>query len=40
MQTGWNKISGKNYYMYSDGTMAANTKIDGISLGSDGAAIK
>jgi glucan-binding YG repeat protein len=39
MVTGWKKIDEKWYYFYSDGSMAANTTIDGIQIGSDGAAI-
>jgi glucan-binding YG repeat protein len=39
MLTGWQTIDGKDYYFYSDGVMAANTTIDGRTLGPDGAAI-
>jgi hypothetical protein len=39
MITGWKEIDEKWYYFYSDGSMAANTTIDGIQIGSDGAAI-
>ena len=34
---GWKQIDGKWYYFYTDGTMAANTTIDGYTIGSDGA---
>ena len=34
---GWKQIDGKYYYFYSDGSMAANTIIDGRKIGSDGA---
>lgn len=37
MQTGWATVSGKKYYFGSDGKMAANTVINGIYLGADGA---
>ena len=40
MQTGWIKVDGKKYYLYSDGSMAVNTTINGIYLGSDGAATR
>lgn len=39
MLTGWQSINGKWYYFYSDGKMAANTKIQGYKLGSTGAMI-
>lgn len=35
--TGWKQIGGKWYYFYPDGSMAADTKIDGYEIGSDGA---
>lgn len=35
--TGWSQIGGKWYYFNSDGYMAHDTKIDGYTLGSDGA---
>ena len=35
--TGWKQIGGKWYYFYVDGTMAADTKIDGYEIGPDGA---
>ena len=34
---GWKQIDGKYYYFYSDGSMAANTMINGRKIGSDGA---
>ena len=34
---GWKQISGKWYYFYADGSMAANTEIDGYQIGPDGA---
>lgn len=37
--TGWRQIDGKRYYFYSNGYMAHDTKIDGLSLGADGAQI-
>ena len=37
MSRGWKQIDGKWYYFYTDGTMAANTTIDGYTIGSDGA---
>jgi glucan-binding YG repeat protein len=41
MQTGWIKdVSGKYYYLYSNGAMAYNTTIGGYRLGSNGAWIK
>lgn len=41
MQTGWIKdVSGKYYYLYSNGDMAYNTTIGGYRLGSNGAWIK
>ena len=40
MKTGWIEVDGKKYYLYSNGVMAVNTTINGIKLGSDGAAIK
>lgn len=36
---GWRQIDGKRYYFNSNGYMAHDTKIDGLSLGSDGAEI-
>lgn len=39
MQTGWQLVNGKWYYLYPDGRMAANTAIDGWTLGPDGALI-
>ena len=39
MTTGWATIGGNKYYFYPDnGTMAVNTTIDGVYLGSDGIA--
>ena len=35
--TGWKQIGGKWYYFFPDGSMAADTKIDGYELGPDGA---
>ncbi|WP_315069609.1 hypothetical protein [uncultured Clostridium sp.] len=41
METGWVRdISGKYYYLNSNGTMAHDTTIDGYQIGSDGAWIK
>lgn len=37
---GWQWIDGKCYYFYSDGSMAANTIIDGYKVGADGAWIQ
>ena len=34
---GWRQIGGKWYYFYADGSMAANTEIDGYQIGPDGA---
>ena len=40
MVTGWYEMSPAFwYYFYEDGTMAADTVIDGYRLGSDGARI-
>ena len=36
---GWKQIDGKWYYFYADGQMAANTTIEGRTLGPDGAEI-
>ena len=36
MLPGWGKLVKKVYYFYSDGSMAANTTIDGFRLGKDG----
>ena len=33
----WKQIDGKWYYFYADGSMAANTKVDGYEIGADGA---
>lgn len=33
---GWKQIGGKWYYFYPDGSMAADTKIDGYEIGPDG----
>lgn len=35
--TGWKQVAGKWYYLYADGSMAINTKIDGYEVGPDGA---
>lgn len=35
--TGWKQVDGKWYYLYADGSMAINTKIDGYEVGPDGA---
>lgn len=35
--TGWKQMDGKWYYLYADGSMAINTKIDGYEVGPDGA---
>lgn len=41
MWTGWiDDENGKLYYLYENGVMAANTTIDGITLGADGAAVE
>jgi hypothetical protein len=37
MKTGWIKYDDKSYYLNSDGSMAHDTTIDGLTLGSDGA---
>lgn len=37
MKTGWIKYDGKSYYLNSDGSMAHDTTIDGLTVGSDGA---
>lgn len=37
MKTGWHKVNNSWYYFYSDGSMAANTSIDGYTLGTNGA---
>ena len=34
---GWKQIDGKWYYFCADGSMAANTKVDGYEIGADGA---
>lgn len=34
---GWKQIDGKWYYFCADGSMAANTKVDGYEVGADGA---
>lgn len=38
MQTGWVQVGGLWYYFYSDGSMAANTVVEGRTLGPSGAA--
>ena len=35
--TGWKQLESKWYYFYADGSMAANTEIDGYQIGPDGA---
>ena len=35
--TGWKQLESKWYYFYADGSMAANTEIDGYQIGLDGA---
>lgn len=40
MSIGWILNGGKYYYLYSDGSMASNTTINGYKLGNDGAWIK
>ena len=37
MKTGWIKYDVKSYYLNSDGSMAHDTTIDGLAVGSDGA---
>ncbi|MBQ3802861.1 MAG: hypothetical protein II845_04110 [Oscillospiraceae bacterium] len=37
MLTGWQTIDGVWYYFYADGTMAANTTIDGYTIDGSGA---
>ena len=39
LQTGWQKISGKYYYLGTDGKMAVNTTVDGVEIGADGVAV-
>ena len=34
---GWTQIDGKWYYFYVDGSMAANTKVDGYEVDANGA---
>ena len=36
MKTGWILYGGKWYYLYSSGSMAENTTIDGYVIDSDG----
>lgn len=40
MQTGWIQVNGKSYYLDGSGAMAANTVVDGRTLGPDGAALQ
>ena len=40
MQTGWITVNEKNYYLHSDGSMAADTTVSGRILGADGAEIR
>ena len=40
MLTGWITVEGKNYFLYSDGSMAADTTVSGRQLGADGAEIR
>ena len=37
MRYGEQKIDGKWYYFYADGSMAVSTKVDGYEVGADGA---
>lgn len=37
MLTGWQALNGQWYYLYPSGEMAANTTVEGYTLGSDGA---
>lgn len=37
MSTGWLSANGTWYYFYSDGSLAANTTINGFAVGADGA---
>lgn len=39
MLTGWQTISGKKYYFKTNGRMATNTTVDGITIGPDGVAV-
>ena len=34
---GWKEIGGREYYFYGDGSMAADTTVDGKTVGADGA---
>lgn len=40
MKTGWVQDGSKWYFMWSDGSMASNTVVDGYTLGSDGALVQ
>lgn len=40
MKMGWVLDRGKWYYLYADGRMASNTKIQGYKLGADGEWIR
>ena len=40
MATGWTQNNGSWYYLNADGSMASNTKIDGYTLGPNGAWIR
>ena len=40
MKTGWLNDNGTWYYLNADGSMAANTYVDGYYVGSNGAWVK
>ena len=39
LSMGWQTIDGNRYYFGSDGVLASNTTVDGVTLGEDGAAL-
>ena len=40
MATGWVNVNGLWYYLYSDGSMAVNTTVEGWTINGDGAALQ